>query len=116
MHDLTSLPHTDPGSIYRSRDQLYADDMLIAALTGLDFFSWLDTHPGTVAEIASRFGFHHRPVDVMTTLFGDGTAAAQGDVLELTGRGREHLVASSPWFLGPYFPKPAGSSDRARSD
>ena len=45
MHDLTSLPRTDPASIYRSRDQLYADDMLIAALTGLDFFSWLDTHP-----------------------------------------------------------------------
>ncbi len=108
MHDLTSLPHTDPGSIYRSRDQLYADDMLIAALTGLDFFSWLDTHPGTVAEIASRFGFHHRPVDVMTTLFvAMELLQRSGDVLELTGRGREHLVASSPWFLGPYFPKPA---------
>ena len=69
MHDLTSLPRTDPGSIYRSRDQLYADDMLIAALTGLDFFSWLETHPGTVAGIASRLRLPPRPVDVMTTLF-----------------------------------------------
>lgn len=108
MHDLTQLPRTDPGSIYRSRDQLYADDMLIAALTGLDFFTWLDAHPGTVADIAGHWGFHPRPVDVMTTLFvAMELLQRRGDVLALTERGREHLVASSPWFLGPYFPKPA---------
>jgi SAM-dependent methyltransferase len=107
MHDLTRLPATDPSSIYRSRDQLYADDMLIAALTGLDFFSWLDAHPGTVEDIAESFGFHPRPVDVMTTLFvAMELLRRSGDVLELTERSREHLVNSSPWFLGPYFPKP----------
>ncbi|MEN3338682.1 MAG: hypothetical protein V7647_2358 [Acidobacteriota bacterium] len=106
MHDLTSLPHTDPSSIYDSRDQLYATDMLIAALAGLDFFSWLQKKPATVVEIASEYGFHARPVDVMTTLFvAMELLRRNGDVLELTERAREHLVASSPWFLGPYFPK-----------
>lgn len=108
IHDLTSAPRTDPASLYRSRDELYASDMLIAALTGLDFFSWLDTHPGTIHEIAAHFGFHPRPVDVMTTLFvAMELLQRRGEVLELTERAREHLVRSSPWFLGPYFPKVA---------
>ena len=44
----------------------------------------------------------------MTTLFvAMELLQRRGDVLELTERAREHLVGSSPWFLGPYFPKPA---------
>lgn len=108
MSDLTRAPATDPSALYRSRDELYAADMLIAALTGLDFFSRLDGHPGTVEEIAGRFGFHPRPADVMTTLFvAMELLERDGATLRLTARAREHLVASSPWFLGPYFPKVA---------
>ncbi len=69
MTDLTAAPTTDPSSIYRTRDELYADDMLIAALQGIDFFTWLDANPGSIDQIAAHFGFHARPVDVMTTLF-----------------------------------------------
>jgi len=108
--DLTRGPSVDPSPLYRSRDELYADDLLIAALNGFDFFTWLDANPSPVAAIARHFGFHERPVDVMTTLFvarslvvRDGPGA--GDVLRLTALAREHLVASSPWFLGPYFPR-----------
>ena len=105
MLDLTDAPQTDPVSLYRSRDELYADDMLIAALKGLDFFTWLDTHPGTVEDIARHFGLHSRPVDVMTTLFvAKGLLQREGTSFDLTPLAREHLVASSPWFLGPYFP------------
>jgi SAM-dependent methyltransferase len=108
MDDLIRLPRTDATPIYRSRDELYVDDMLIAALTGFDLFSWLDANPSSVPEIAAHFGFHPRPVDVMTTLFvAMELLQRDGDVLELTDRSREHLVSSSPWFLGPYFPKPA---------
>jgi SAM-dependent methyltransferase len=107
MHDLTNAPRTDPTPLYRSRDEVYVTDMLIAALTGLDLFSWLDAHPGTVDDIAVHFQFHRRPVDVMTTLFvAMELLQRDGDVLSLTERSREHLVSSSPWFLGPYFPKP----------
>jgi len=108
MDDLTAAPATDPASLYRSRDELYVEDMLIAALNGFDFFTWLDTHPGSIGDIAEHFGFHPRPVDVMTTLFvAQGLLERDGGMLRLTARAREHLVAASPWFLGPYFPKTA---------
>jgi predicted O-methyltransferase YrrM len=108
MDDLTRTPRTDPTPLYRSRDELYVTDMLIAALTGLDLFTWLDSHPGTVDDIAVHFQFHPRPVDVMTTLFvAMDLLQRDGSILSLTERAREHLVSSSPWFLGPYYPKPA---------
>ena len=104
--DLTRGPSIDPSPLYRSRDELYADDMLIAALQGFDFFTWLDAHPSSVAAIARHFGFHERPVDVMTTLFVARALMVRDDgVLRLTALAREHLVASSPWYLGPYFPR-----------
>ena len=103
---LTRGPSVDPTPLYRSRDELYADDLLIAALNGFDFFTWLEAHPSSIAEIARHFGFHERPVDVMTTLFVARALAVRDDgVLRLTPLAREHLVSSSPWFLGPYFPR-----------
>ena len=103
---LPPLPQTDSTPLYRGRDELYAEDMLIAALRGFDFFTWLDAHPGSVADIARHFKFHERPVDVMTTLFvAKGLLERRGSSLALTPLAREHLVASSPWFLGPYFPR-----------
>lgn len=108
MTDLTQAPATDPTPLYRSRDELYADDMLIAALNGLDFFTWLDAHPGTIDDIAGGLALHPRPVDVMTTLFvARGLLQRDGATLRITPLAREHLVASSAWFLGPYFPKVA---------
>jgi SAM-dependent methyltransferase len=108
MDDLTRPPRTDPTPLYRTRDELYVTDMLIAALTGFDLFSWLASRSATVGEIAAHFDFKPRPVDVMTTLFvAMELLERSGDRLQLTERSREHLVSSSPWFLGPYFPKPA---------
>src|SRR5262245_26248527 len=106
MDDLTAAPTIDPTPLYRSRDELYADDMFIAALKGFDFFSWLESSPSSVKGIATHYGFHERPVDVMTTLFvARGLLERRGDVLHLSALAREHLVPWSPWFMGPYFPK-----------
>lgn len=106
MDDLTLAPGTDPTALYRSRDELYAEDMLVAALNGFDFFTWLDRHPGSIADIARHFSFHTRPVDVMTTVFvAKGLLERDGDAVRLTPLAREHLVAGSRWYLGPYFPK-----------
>ncbi len=52
MDDLTRAPRTDPTPLYRTRDDLYVTDMLIAALTGLDLFSWLASRSATVDEVA----------------------------------------------------------------
>lgn len=106
MTDLTIVPTTNPVSIYRHRDALYASDMLIAALKGFDFFTWLADGPQTIGSICSHFEFFPRPVDVMTTLFvASGWLARDGERLFVTESAREHLVADSPWFIGPYFPK-----------
>jgi predicted O-methyltransferase YrrM len=106
MTDLTIAPTTDPVSIYRHRDALYATDMLIAALKGFDFFTWLAEGPQTIDSICEHFGFYSRPVDVMTTLFvASGWLARDGEKLSVTETAHEHLVGSSPWFIGPYFPR-----------
>lgn len=105
MHDLTQSPKTDPTSIYRHRDALYASEMLIAALKELDFFTWLASGPQTIEGICNQFDFRARPVDVMTTLFvASGWLSRDGKELSLTEAAREHLVKDSPWFIGPYFP------------
>ena len=104
--DLTRAPSTEPTALYRARDELYAADMLVAALNGLDLFSWLSEHPGTNEDICEHFGLRPRPVDVMTTLFvAMGLLKRHGSRLETTELAREHLVNTSPWFLGPYYPK-----------
>jgi predicted O-methyltransferase YrrM len=106
VSDLTRTPLTDPSSLYAIRDGLYAPDMLTAAVNGLDFFTWLESHPGTLDDVARHLGFHRRPLDVMTTLFvAMGLIDRDGSVLRTTARAREHLVSGSPWFLGPYYPK-----------
>ncbi len=106
MIDLTRGPDADPTPLFRSRDELYATDMLVAGLKGLDLFSWLETNPSSVDDIARHFGLHQRPVDVMTTLFAAMELLTRdGALLRNTRLASEHLVKTSPRFLGPYFPK-----------
>jgi predicted O-methyltransferase YrrM len=102
--DLTHLPTTDPTSIYRYRDGLYAVDMLTAAICELDFFTWLAERPADKATICRDLNLQERPTDVMLTLFtAMGHLQNDGGMFSLTELAREHLVKSSPWFIGPYF-------------
>jgi len=102
--DLRSVPGTDPTSIYRYRDGLYAADLLACALVHLDFFSWLDRAPSTLAEICQNFSIAMRPADVMLTLFtAMNYVRKSGETFRLTELGREHLVKGSPWYIGPYY-------------
>ena len=103
---LTSTPQTDPTLILRHRDGLYATDLLAAAISHLDFYTWLGAHPSsTDRAICEHFGFAARPVDVLLTL-----SRANG-LIETTTKGenrltltaQEHLVSSSPYFLGAYY-------------
>lgn len=107
MHDLTLAPSTDPAPIYRLRDALYATDLFIAALTELDFFTWIGRAPADVAGICGHFGFHVRPVVAMTTLFiAQGHLRREEDGrFHLTQAAREHLSKDSPWCVEPYFPR-----------
>ena len=101
---LTAGPQFDPSAIYRRRDGIYATDLLIAGLVGLDFFSWLARKPADAATVCRDLGLAERPVDVMLTYFAAaGLVAETGGVFQLTPTAREHLVSGSPWFIGPYY-------------
>lgn len=102
--DLKTAPETDPTSVYRWRDGLYAADLLTCALVHLDLFSWVGKKAVTKEEICRELGIHERPADVMMTLFvAMGFLARRGEAVELTEVAREHLVKTSPFFLGPYY-------------
>jgi predicted O-methyltransferase YrrM len=99
-----ATPETDPTSIYRQRDGLYAVDMLTAALCHLDLFSRLAEQPADLAGLCRALDLRQRPADVMLTLLtAMGLLQQQGGVFSLTAMAREYLVSSSPWFIGPYF-------------
>jgi hypothetical protein len=102
--DLLRTPNTDPTSIYRYRDGLYAADLLTAAISHFDFFTWLSEHPSDLAGICQGLQIQPRPTDVMLTLFTAMGLIRSGDgVFSLTDLAKEHLVKSSPWYIGPYF-------------
>lgn len=104
MPSLTTSPATDPTTLYRYRDALYAEDLLIAALVHFDFFTHLAAGPLDFVEVCRRFGIAARPADVLLTLFvAMGLLEREDGRYRLTLVAREHLVASSPWFLGPYY-------------
>ncbi len=103
--NFTASPRTDPLPLYRFRDGLYAVDLLTAAITEFDFFTRLAAQPAPPAEICAALGTVARPTDVMLTLF-----TAHGFIrrdpagtFHLTALAREHLVSTSPFFLGPYY-------------
>jgi SAM-dependent methyltransferase len=103
--DLLRLPTTDPAQILRYRDRQYAAELIAALLLHFDFFTWIhDRRKVSTDEIRGNFGFAARPTDVLLTLCrANGFLVSIGDEHELTILGREHLVAGSPWFLGPYY-------------
>ena len=103
-HQLTDAPATDPTQIYRYRDGLYAEDMLIVGIVWLDLFSWLEKNPSDLAAIRRQFDLTERPADVMLTLFvAMGLLERRAGIYHVTHAAREHLCADSPWFLGPYY-------------
>jgi len=103
--DFTRSPQTDPIAVYRYRDGLYAGDLVIAALTEFDLFTWLTEYPSDLPTLCGELGITERPADVMLTLFtanGWLTRSSEG-FYETTATAREHLVRTSPWYLGPYY-------------
>src|SRR5688572_3291503 len=103
-HELTQQPATDPTQIYRYRDGLYAQDMLIVGIVWLDLFTWLANNPSTTEDIEHHFQLTPRPADVMLTLFvAMGLLERRGGIYHVTAITREHLCADSPCFLGPYY-------------
>ena len=101
---LCDFPTTDPTSVYRFRDGLYAADMLAVGVVHLDLFTHLANRPSSIDEICAHFGTHQRATDVMLTLFvAMGLLQREGVNYVPTAMAREHLVTGSPWNLTPYY-------------
>ena len=101
---LPSLPRTDPTSLYRYRDGLYATDLLTAAIVELDLFTRLAVQPASLLDTCDMLGTQPRPTDVMLTLFvAMDLLCRDGEIHRVTPIAAEHLVASSPLSLGPYY-------------
>jgi SAM-dependent methyltransferase len=97
-------PVTDPLPLYRLRDGLMAVDLLGAAVSHLNLFTWLADHPSTLGAICAHFDTQTRPTDVLLTLCAAmGLVTQAGGVVHLGQRAREHLVDGSPWSLRPYY-------------
>ncbi len=101
---LTDEPITDPLPLYRMRDGLMGVDLLAAAVSHLNLFTWLADNPSTLGAVCARFELQLRPADVLLTLcHAMGLITQAGGVFHLTARAREHLVEGSPWCLKPYY-------------
>lgn len=101
---LTDAPVTDPLPLYRLRDGLMGVDLLAAAVSHLNLFTWLADHPATLGSLCAHFEIHIRPGDVLLTMCSAlGLVTQAGGVFHLTARAREHLVEGSPWCLKPYY-------------
>jgi len=102
---LPTRPASDPTLLYRLRDSLYAADLLTAALVELDFFTRLqEIGPSDLDRLCQSLELAPRPTDVAVTLFAAlGLVARDGPALALTRTACDHLVRSSPFFLGPYY-------------
>jgi SAM-dependent methyltransferase len=97
-------PITDPLPLYRLRDGLMAVDLLGAAVSHLNLFTWLADQPSTLGAICARFQTHQRPTDVLMTLCSAmGLVTEAGGVFHLGPRAREHFVDGSPWSIRPYY-------------
>lgn len=101
---LTDEPVTDPLPLYRMRDGLMGVDLLAAAVSHLNLFTWMADRPSTLGAICVQFGIQIRPADVLFTLCSAmGLVTQAGGVFHLTARAREHLSEGSPWCLKPYY-------------
>jgi len=105
MNGLDQLPASDPTTLLRYRDGVYAVDLLTAAITEFRLFDVLRESPGTLEEICARFGWDERPADALLTLClanGYLDQDASG-VFAPSATALDHLCTGSPWDLTPYY-------------
>jgi 3-hydroxy-5-methyl-1-naphthoate 3-O-methyltransferase len=99
------VPPTDPTELYRARDGIYAADLLVAAVCGLDALTWLAANPTDLDGICRGLGIAERPADVLCTLLAAmGLATREPDgTIRCTQLAADHFVAGSPYDLRPYY-------------
>ncbi len=105
MNGLDRLPVSDPTTLLRHRDGIYAVDLLTAAIAEFRLFDALREAPADLAGLCARFGWDERPADVLLTLcLAHGYLDRDGaGVFSPSTTALEHLCQGSPWDLAPYY-------------
>ena len=104
MNPFENSPFTDPTTLFRQRDGVFAVDLLTAAIVEFDVITELGDRSLSLDEICLKFGTSKRPTDVMMTLLAaHGLVEVTGGEYRVTPLGREHLDSSSPWCLRNYY-------------
>lgn len=105
MTGLDQLPESDPTSLLRYRDGIYAVDLLTAAISEFRLFDHLGENPGPLAELCAHYDWARRPADVLVTLCKANRLVREDEdgILSVTPLAREHLCAGSPWNLAEYY-------------
>lgn len=105
MTGLNRIPETDPTSILRSRDGIYAVDVLTAAVAEFRIFDHLQDSPSTLEDLCRKFDWVERPADVLVTLCKASGYLHEDEegILSVTPQAREHLCEGSPWNLTDYY-------------
>jgi hypothetical protein len=104
LKNLQSKPKTDPTSLIRLRDSIYATDLLITAIGHYNFFSWLNENPSDFETTIKKLNLASRPADVMLTYFTAlGLIEKKNNQFYTTEYSKEHLIDNAEWNLIPYF-------------
>lgn len=104
------LPAADPTSIFELFRGSYATELLTAAVAHFQLFEKLSTGPQATAAVAADLRLARRPAKVLfTAMQAMGLLVEQAETLHLTALAAEHLVRSSPFFVGDYLSLAADS-------
>lgn len=101
----------DIAGLLRLRDEIYADDLVLAAIVRLDLLTVMAQRPGTLDDLCRRNGLAHRPADVLCALLRATGLLEPGEILRPTSLARACLVQGSPYDIRPYLASAASRTD-----
>jgi SAM-dependent methyltransferase len=104
-------PVTDPARWFELFRGSYGTEILVAAVAHFGVFARLEAGPLTFGELGASLGLQERPLNVLlTALRAMGAITRDGDgKFAVADAAREHLLRSSPHFVGDYFSLAADS-------
>lgn len=112
MRHVPAVPSAqDPTPLFEVFRGNFASEALVVALESLKLFELLAPGPRTFDQLQRDLALQRRPLRVLlSVLQAIGTLTATPDnAFELSPSAREHLVRSSPWFIGDYFSRAAAA-------
>jgi predicted O-methyltransferase YrrM len=97
------IPRTSPERIITLRENAFACDLFITAVSYFDFFNWLAKSPADIDTICRELNIKKRPADVMLTLFkAYGFVEEKMGKFYLSDNSMSYLTKESNFDLSTY--------------